>query len=52
MKEYWLVLPDEMAIEVITLEDGIYRELCSAKDEGTVKSKLIEEFEVELNGVF
>lgn len=52
VKEYWLVFPEEKAIEVMTLEDGIYRELCSAKEEGTVRSKLLQGFEVELKGVF
>ena len=52
VKEYWLVFPDEKAIEVLTLEDGIYRELCSAKEEGAVRSKLLQGFEVELKGVF
>lgn len=52
VKEYWLVFPDEKAIEVMTLEDGIYRELCSAKEEGTVRSKLLQGFEVDLKGVF
>lgn len=52
VKEYWLVFPDEKAIEVLTLADGIYRELCSAKEEGTVSSKLLQGFEVDLKGVF
>lgn len=52
VKEYWLVFPEEKAIEIMTLEHGIYRELCSAKEEGTVRSKLLQGFEVELKGVF
>ena len=52
VKEYWLVFPEEKAIEVLALEDGIYRELCSAIEEGTVRSKLLQGFEVELKGVF
>ena len=52
VREYWLVFPEEKAIEVMTLEGGIYRELCSAKDEGTVRSKLLQGFEVDLKGVF
>ncbi|MBI5235280.1 MAG: Uma2 family endonuclease, partial [Deltaproteobacteria bacterium] len=38
VKEYWLVFPEEKAIEVMTLENGIYRELCSAKEQGSVRS--------------
>lgn len=52
VKEYWLVFPEEKAIEIMTIEDGIYRELCSAKEEGIVKSKLLKGFEVDLKGVF
>lgn len=52
VKEYWLVFPEEKAVEILTLEDGVYKELCSAKEEGTVRSKLLQGFEVELKGVF
>lgn len=52
VKEYWLIFPEEKAIEVLALEGSIYRELCSAKEEGTVRSKLLEGFEVDLKGVF
>lgn len=52
VKEYWLVFPDEKAIEIMTIEDGLYKEFCSAKEEGTVRSKLLHGFEVELKGVF
>ena len=52
VKEYWIVFPDEKAIEVMTLEDGLYKEFFSAKDEGVVRSKLLDGFEVDLKGVF
>ena len=52
VKEYWLVFPEEKAIEIMCLENGIYRELCSAKEQGTVRSKLLQGFEVDLKGVF
>lgn len=61
MKEYWLVFPEEKAIEIMCLEacprtseagNGIYRELCSAKEQGTVRSKFLQGLEVELKGVF
>lgn len=52
VKEYWLVFPEEKAIEIMTIENGIYREFCSAKEQGTVQSKLLQGFEVELKGVF
>ncbi|MBI5235590.1 MAG: Uma2 family endonuclease [Deltaproteobacteria bacterium] len=52
VKEYWLVFPEEKAIEVMTLENGIYRELCSAKEQGSVRSKFLPRFEVDLKDVF
>ncbi|MBI5562193.1 MAG: Uma2 family endonuclease [Deltaproteobacteria bacterium] len=52
VKEYWLVFPEEKAVEIMTVEDGLYRELCSAKDEGRVRSKLLHGFELELKDVF
>lgn len=52
VKEYWLVFPEEKAIEIMALEDGLYKEFCSAKEEGRVRSKLFNGFEVELKGVF
>lgn len=52
VKEYWLVFPDEKAIEVLTLENSVYREFSSAKGEGKVKSKVIEGVEVDMKEVF
>jgi Uma2 family endonuclease len=52
VREYWLVFPEEKAIEVMTLEEGFYREYSVAKDEGAVSSKVIEEMEVDLKGLF
>src|SRR3990172_3230042 len=37
VKEFWLVFPEEKAIEVMTLDEGIYREFASAKGSGKVK---------------
>ncbi len=31
VKEYWLVFPQEKAIEVLTLENSIYRKFCKAR---------------------
>lgn len=52
VREYWLVFPEEKAIEVMTLEEGFYREYSVAKDEGKVRSKVLEGMEVDLEGVF
>ena len=52
VKEYWVVFPEEKAIEVSTLEEGVYRDFSSAKDEGSVKSKVLKGLEIEIKDVF
>ena len=52
VKEYWLVFPQEKAIEVLSLEDGVYRELCKGRKTGIVMSKIIAGLEVDLKEVF
>jgi Uma2 family endonuclease len=52
VKEYWLVFLQDKAIEVLTLEDDVYREFVSAKGEGSVKSKMLKGLEVELKEIF
>ncbi|HJW85298.1 MAG TPA: Uma2 family endonuclease, partial [Candidatus Brocadiaceae bacterium] len=52
VNEYWLVFPDEKAIEVFVLGNGAYQEFCKARKRGTVKSKMLEGLEVDLNEVF
>ena len=52
VKEYWLVFPQEKAIEVLALEDGVYRELCKGRKTGVVRSKIIVGLEVDLKDVF
>lgn len=52
VKEYWLVFPQEKVIEVLTLENNLYREFCKAKKAGGVKSKIIDGMAVELKDVF
>ncbi len=53
VKEYWLVYPDEMAIEVWALGEGGRYELYSfAEKEGKVKSRVLKGFEVDLKEVF
>ena len=52
VKEYWLVFPQEKAIEVLSLEDGVYRELCKGRKTGIVMSKIIVGLEVDLKDVF
>ncbi|MBI3754108.1 MAG: Uma2 family endonuclease [Deltaproteobacteria bacterium] len=52
VREYWFVFPQEKVIEVLTLENNIYREFCKAKKTGGVKSKIIDGMTVELKDVF
>lgn len=52
VREFWLVFPEEKAIEVMTLEEGGYREFASAKGSGKVKSKALTGLEVDLTEVF
>ncbi len=52
VKEYWLVFPEEIVIEVFTLEDCKYNLYSHAAEKGNVSSKLLKGFEVDLEDVF
>jgi len=52
IKEYWLVYPGEKVIEVWVLKEGKYELYSIASNEGKVKSKVLEGFEVDLKEVF
>lgn len=52
VREYWLIFPEEKAVEVLTLEGELYREFDSAKGEGKVRSKILEGLEVDIKDVF
>lgn len=52
VKEYWLVAPHQRQITVYTLENGQYVIYQMAGDNGSVRSKLIPDFVMELNPVF
>ncbi len=53
VKEYWIVYPDERAVEVWVLNDeGKYDLFNVAEGEGKVRSKVLEGFEVDLREVF
>lgn len=52
VKEYWIVFPQEKVIEVLTLENSIYREFCKGRKTGVVRSKIIVGLEVDLKEVF
>ena len=53
VREYWIVYPEEKAIEVWVLNDkGKYDLFSVTEGEGKVKSKVLEGFEVDLKEVF
>jgi len=52
IKEYWLVYPGEKAIEVWVLKEGKYELYSITSNEGKVKSKVLENFEVDLKEIF
>ncbi len=52
VKEFWLAFPQEMAVQIYALEGGRYRLLSFAEQSGSVKSKIIEGLEVNINEVF
>jgi len=52
VKEYWIVDPNNTAIEVYHLEEKAYQLHSAASVEGTVESKLLEGFELELKSIF
>lgn len=52
VKEYWLVFPQEKAIEVLTLWDSIFKEFCKGRKTGVVLSKIIDGLGVDLKDVF
>ncbi len=53
VKEYWIVYPEERAVEVWVLNDkGKYELFSVAEGEGKVKSKVLEGLEIDLKEVF
>ncbi len=52
VQEYWIVDPNNTAIEVYHLEEGAYKLHSAASVEGAVQSKLLEGFELKLHSIF
>jgi Uma2 family endonuclease len=52
VKEYWLVDPKNQAIEVYESIDKTFRLFSFAAEEGTVKSRLLDGFELEITNLF
>lgn len=52
VSEYWLIFPDEKAIEVFVLEKGDYQEFCRFKKNGCVRSKMLEGLKIYSKDIF
>ena len=52
VKEYWLVFPQEKVVEVLTLENSIYREFCKARKTGVIRSKILDGLVMDLTDIF
>ncbi|KWT94633.1 Uma2 family endonuclease [Candidatus Magnetominusculus xianensis] len=50
--EYWIVLPELQAIEVLTIEGDRYKTYSIAEIEGMVQSKVIEGLQVNIKDAF
>ncbi|KJU82936.1 restriction endonuclease [Candidatus Magnetobacterium bavaricum] len=50
--EYWLVYPEYSTIEIYAIKDNEYDLYSSAIDEGIVRSKAIEGFELNVSEIF
>ncbi|MBF0488334.1 MAG: Uma2 family endonuclease [Nitrospirae bacterium] len=50
--EYWVIFPDFMAIEILTLESGEYVRYSFAEVEGMVTSKVIDGLQVNVKDIF
>lgn len=52
VKEFWLVNPDEKAVEIFILKDGVYKRHSYARKDGKVNSNLINGFIANLKDIF
>ncbi|MBF0486872.1 MAG: Uma2 family endonuclease [Nitrospirae bacterium] len=50
--EYWIVIPEFKAVEVLTIKDNKYERYSIAEIEGVVTSKVIEGLQVNIKDIF
>ncbi|MBF0557104.1 MAG: Uma2 family endonuclease [Nitrospirae bacterium] len=50
--EYWIILPEFMTVEILTIEGGKYKLHSFAALEGVVTSKVIEGLEINVKDIF
>ena len=52
VKEYWIVDPKYKSIEVYELSKEVYKLISSAEENGTIRSKVIKNFAINIETVF
>lgn len=52
VKEYWIIDPQNEALQVFTLDNKKYKTYSTAEEEGSVKSKVLEGFELQWSSIF
>ena len=52
VKEYWIVHPERKSIEIYQNQEGQFKLIQTAKEKGIIKSKLIKNFEINLEKIF
>jgi len=52
VKEYWIVDPKDKSIEIYEGQEGKFKQVQRAEEEGKVKSSALKGFEVELKDIF
>ena len=52
VQEYWIVDPKKQRIEIFELVSGSYQLYQKSEKKGTIKSKIINKFEISLTAVF
>ncbi len=52
VKEYWIVYPREKTIEVLSLEEGKYKQRCFVEKKGIIESSVIQGLRIDLKDVF
>ncbi|MBF0618490.1 MAG: Uma2 family endonuclease [Nitrospirae bacterium] len=50
--EYWIVIPEFLAVEIFIIENAKYIKYSFAELEGVIKSKIIEGLEVNIKDIF
>ncbi len=52
VREYWLVFPQEKVVDILILENNIYREFSRARKTGVIRSNIIDGLIMDLKDIF